>query len=81
MNYAETIFMDSSATYPTGEVFDRLVCVTDCEFSTFSASYTVGNTTTEVTATEIGSLVAGQVMPGAIKDIVVSSGTILISKG
>lgn len=81
VNYADTIYMDSSTTYPAGKLYDRLVVVEDCTFSTFTANYKVGNTTTKVTATEIDSLTAGQVMPGPIENVVLTSGKVLLSRG
>ena len=81
LNYSKSIYMDSTSTYPTGEVFDRLTVLEDATFTTFSATWTVGDTATEVTATEITGLVAGLVVPTVIKDIALSGGKILLSRG
>ena len=81
LNYAETIYMDSTSTYPTGENYDRLVVIEDATFTTFEASYKVGNTTTKVTASQISSAVKGLVFPGSIENVVLSAGKILLSRG
>lgn len=83
MNYAKTAYMASGDSYPQDSganiYFDRLVVLEDATFSTFSASWTVGDTAVEVTATEIPSLLAN-VYPGVIKDLVVTSGKVLLCR-
>lgn len=80
INYARTFYMDSTTEYPAGQVFDRMVILEDSIFDEFSASWKVGNTSAIVTATQIASALSGQVLPGVITNVSLTSGKVLLSR-
>lgn len=81
MNYANTILMDSTTTYPAGEVYDRIVVLEDATFSTLAVTWDYGNTGADVTETELSSASEGFVLPGIVTDLALSAGVVLLSRG